>query len=273
MPEPKHTCPAPGCTVQVVHAQLACRGLRKVQASELAVKPLGIQVVDHGCDDWVEVSAEVLHAAGVANHRVPLATPAIPRNTLVPAGVGPAKSRVELVLRGRCHAQVRPGVVQPVAVDVVDLLAGGGSQYDSMHTQSRPVGLLNGPRGVKSVRRSVALSVPFVDVQRFEVVRINDGLLALGQRNQTGPRRLRSQRRVLSCGAWLSAVSPVGSLRALTFYLSIPAPIRSRLWSAYRSRDTTKHAQALADAVSFLRSAPMPGKVPEGAEFQPGGRV
>lgn len=37
-------------------------------------------------------------------------------------------------------------------------------------------------------------------------------------------------------------------------WYSIPPEIRSRVWSGFRSSDAARHNQAMADAISFLRS-------------------
>lgn len=47
---------------------------------------------------------------------------------------------------------------------------------------------------------------------------------------------------------------PKAMLACRPHWFSIPSEIRSRLWAAYRSKDSVKHAQALSDAVSFLHA-------------------
>jgi hypothetical protein len=49
---------------------------------------------------------------------------------------------------------------------------------------------------------------------------------------------------------------PRSQLACRPHWYSIPSEIRSRLWSGYRSGNTVKHSQAMADAVAFLRAEP-----------------
>lgn len=47
---------------------------------------------------------------------------------------------------------------------------------------------------------------------------------------------------------------PQSQLACRPHWYSIPSEIRSRLWAGYRSKDTVRHGQALADAISFLKA-------------------
>lgn len=64
---------------------------------------------------------------------------------------------------------------------------------------------------------------------------------------------------------------PQSQLACRAHWFSLPAEVRSRLWSAYRRNDADSHARALEDCLAFFRAEAdaMPAKLPEGAEFQP----
>lgn len=47
---------------------------------------------------------------------------------------------------------------------------------------------------------------------------------------------------------------PQSQLACRPHWYSIPPEIRSRVWSGYRSNDTTRHNQAMADAIAFLKA-------------------
>lgn len=52
-----------------------------------------------------------------------------------------------------------------------------------------------------------------------------------------------------------SAQVPQSQLACRPHWYSLPAEVRSRVWSGYRSNDTDRHNQAMADAISFLKAA------------------
>lgn len=51
---------------------------------------------------------------------------------------------------------------------------------------------------------------------------------------------------------------PHNQLTCRGHWFSVPQEIRSRLWSAYRSNDGARHAQAMADCISFLKAKAAP---------------
>jgi len=89
---------------------------------------------------------------------------------------------VVCVLGLGCRAKIRLAIVQPITVDMVNKHAGGHFENLAVHAEVTLLALFGGKRANRVERRALFGGVPFMSGQPEEIIRIDDGELALGQR-------------------------------------------------------------------------------------------